>query len=273
MRNYVNYYSTIENKTLKHGFIGYGNAIKAIHRGLSTQGETLFGYYSRRGEYPWLDRYSSIKELVDNSNIIWLGIKPQNLGEILSGLKSASLENKVIISIIAGKSIELIEQELGNKIPIIRIMTNLAIEFGSSVTAYSTNGIKTPDRDKLLKTLKKCGVLVEMEEQNFDLFTAIFGSGPAFLLKFIDVMKSKMAGTGVNESVLNRMLISLIYGTADYLDNYCDQLSIDTLIKKIASKGGTTEAGLNHMTSCKIDGIFEQVLEIAQKRGVQLNKY
>jgi pyrroline-5-carboxylate reductase len=65
-------------------------------------------------------------------------------------------------------------------------MTNLAIKFGSSVTAYASNDVGTPYRNNIRQLLEGLGVLIEMPEKDFDIFTAIFGSGPAFLLKLLD---------------------------------------------------------------------------------------
>jgi pyrroline-5-carboxylate reductase len=259
---------------MRHGFIGYGNVIRALHKALSNSRDDRFGYFSKTNSHKELVPFCSVKDLVDNSDVIWLGVKPQNLQDVLNRLKIDSpgelLADKLVVSVVAGKSIGYIENELGENIPIIRIMTNLAIEFGCSVTAYTSNCIFNRNKESVRNLLGSLGVLVEIPECDFNRFTAIFGSGPAFLLKFIDIMRSKMAGSGIDEAGLNSMFAGLLRGTSRYYSAYCNDLTIDRLIENIASKGGTTEAGINYMVENNVEVLFDNVIEIAQNRALHL---
>ncbi len=255
---------------MRHGFIGYGNVIRAIHKAVKNSDDNTFGYYSKTNSHKELMAFSSISELTINSDVIWLGIKPQNILSVLDILKKEDLKDKLIISVVAGKSISFIAENIGSDISITRIMTNLAIEFGSSVTAYASNDVENPYRNSIRQLLEGLGVLIEMPEKDFDIFTAIFGSGPAFLLKLLDVQKTKIMEIGFKEHDVNRMLIGLLAGTTDYYREYCDSLSIDCLIDNIASKGGTTEAGIRYLTDNNIDLLFDNVINIAQKRAAEI---
>lgn len=254
---------------MRHGFIGYGNVIRAIHNALKNDNSNTFGYYSKTNSHKGLEAFPSLTYLVRNSDVIWLGIKPQNIDYILEHLKRENFKDKLIVSVVAGKSIRYINDRL-TSVSVIRIMTNLAIEFGYSVTAYASNNIDNPYKKAIRQILEKTGVLVEIPEKDFNLFTAVFGSGPAFLLKFIDIMKSKMADAGINDSDLNTMLAVLLTGTSHYFENYCNESTIDKLIENIASKGGTTEAGINYMIENNVGVLFDNVIEIAQNRADHL---
>ncbi|MDP3397928.1 MAG: pyrroline-5-carboxylate reductase dimerization domain-containing protein [Bacteroidales bacterium] len=255
---------------MRHGFIGYGNVIKAIHAYLQKIGEKEFTYISKTNKEKNLKCSMSVNELVANSDIIWLGVKPQNLDEVLSQLANTNINDKLIISPVAGKKIAYIEHALGHKMPIIRIMPNLAMEYGNSVTAYTTNHAVHKHKNFTKKMLQSSGQLIEIDETHFDLFTAIFGSGPAFLLKLIDVQKEKIRELGLKDNQMNNMLAGLLEGTAAYYRNNCNNFSIDELISNIASKGGTTEAGLNYLNENHIDTHFENVINMAQSRSKEL---
>ena len=69
---------------------------------------------------------------------------------------------------------------------------------------------------------------------------------------------------------MNNMLAGLLEGTAAYYRNNCNNFSIDELISNIASKGGTTEAGLNYLNENHIDIHFENVINMAQSRSKEL---
>lgn len=275
---------------MRHGFIGYGNVIRAIHKAMKNSDNNSFGYYSKTNSHKGLEVFPTLPHLVRNSDVIWLGIKPQNIDSVLEVLRKENLKDKLIVSVVAGKSIQYIQDRLtpasyinvdisdhydsGFKpqdgLSIIRIMTNLAIEFGHSVTAYASNNIDNPHKKSVKQILEKSGVLIEIPEKDFNVFTAVFGSGPAFLLKFLDIMKSKMADSGIDDSGLNTMLAVLLSGTSHYFKNYCNELTIDKLIENIASKGGTTEAGINYMIDNNVGVLFDNVIEIAQNRADHL---
>ncbi len=275
---------------MRHGFIGYGNVIRAIHKALKNDHSNTFGYYSKTNSHRGLETFATLPHLVRNSDVIWFGIKPQNIDSVLEALRKENLKEKLIVSVVAGKSIQYIQDRLTpasfmnvdisdhydvgfnqeNGLSVIRIMTNLAIEFGHSVTAYASNNIDNPHKKAVRQILENTGVLVEIPEKDFNLFTAVFGSGPAFLLKFIDIMKTKMADSGIDDSDLNTMLTLLLSGTSHYFKSYCNELSIDKLIENIASKGGTTEAGINYMIENNVGMLFDNVIEIAQNRADHL---
>ena len=255
---------------MRHGFIGYGNVIKAIHSYLKKIGEREFTYISRTNSEKSIKCSKSINKLVENSDIIWLGVKPQNLDQVLNIMSKTNINMKLIVSPVAGKRIKYIEQALDQEASIIRIMPNLALEFGNSVTAYTTNNIQHKHKNEIMRILQSSGQLIQIDETHFDLFTAIFGSGPAFLLKLIDVQKNKISELGLEDNQMNNMLAGLLEGTAAYYRNNCNRLSINELISNIASKGGTTEAGLNYINENHIDKHFENVVNMAQKRSTEL---
>lgn len=242
----------------------------ALYKSISKMEGHSFCYFSKSNSNKEVVSCDSIGELASKSDVIWLCVKPQNLLEVLSFLKCEKLEDKIIVSPVAGKSIKYISENLGKNTPIIRIMPNLAIEYGSSVTAYASNETECKLRNHIRTLLEGSGKLIEVGEDFFDLFTAIFGSGPAFLLKLLDVQKMKIMELGFEESVVNSLLVGLMKGTTDYFRENCDSSSIDKLIGNIASKGGTTEAGLNYLRDNNIGKLFENVIDMAQKRSVEI---
>lgn len=255
---------------MRHGFIGYGNLISAIHNKLTVRGCDSFICYTKNDTNNRIRTCHTIQQLVKSSDVIWLGVKPQNLDAVLEELKETTYSKKLVVSPVAGKSIAYLQERLGYQVAIVRIMPNLALEFGSSVTAYAHNKIYNRFRKQLLDFLRNSGQLIEIEETHFHLFTAIFGSGPAFLLKLLDIQKPKIMELGIPEPQVNIMLAGLMEGTADYYRSKCNSCTIEELISKIASEGGTTQAGLKYLQENSIDKLYENVINIAQRRSYQL---
>ncbi|MEN6589672.1 MAG: pyrroline-5-carboxylate reductase dimerization domain-containing protein [Proteiniphilum sp.] len=257
---------------MKQGFIGFGNLAKAVYRGLKEEKEMEFAYFARSKKEEPIRFYETMEELVASSDVLWLGVKPQDLGGILAHLKECNREGKTIVSPVAGKSIAYIERYLGKEQLVVRIMPNLAIAYRKSVTAFTTN---RPDDEKareIFTLLGKLGKAVELEESGFDLFTSIFGSGPAFILAFIQIFKDKMQEFNLPGPLLDELLLELTQGTTLYFAQNQKDYSIEELIRNITSKGGTTQAGLEYFRIHRIGKHFEGVLDAARSRSEEMSR-
>ncbi len=257
---------------MKYGFIGFGNLAKAIYQGLKNEDNISFAYISKSNRNKEIQSFKTLQELVYFSDVILLCIKPQDLTQVLTGLKKIPFKNKIIVSPVAGKSIGFIEKKLGKKETIVRIMPNLAIAYKKSVTAFFTNNKKSAIVRRVKDDLSKLGKVVELPEKHFDLFTAIFGSGPAFLLTILQVLKNKITELNIADSKIDELLIELVTGTVTFLQENHKRTNIEDLIKKVASKGGVTEAGLNYFKSNNLDKFFGDVIVTAQKKSKDMEK-
>ncbi|MDD4777431.1 MAG: pyrroline-5-carboxylate reductase dimerization domain-containing protein [Fermentimonas sp.] len=257
---------------MKQGFIGFGNLAKAVYQGLKDDRNFEFAYFARSKKDVDLHFFEQLESLVYYAEIIWLAVKPQDLSGILEQLRNCDLSGKTIVSPVAGKSIAYIENYLGNDTTIVRIMPNLAMAYNASVTAFHTNHPESLMADSIFNLLGKLGKAVKLEEEGFDLFTSVFGSGPAFILAFIKIFKDKIQEFDLPGSVLDELLLELTRGTTLYFMQNQKNCSIEELIKNITSKGGTTQAGLEYFKSQNISKHFEGVLDAARKRSEELSK-
>lgn len=257
---------------MRQGFIGFGNLAKAVYRGLEGEGTMEFAYFARSRKEVDIPFYENMGDLVASSDVIWLMVKPQDLGEILEQVKQYDLRGKSIVSPVAGKTIAFIERYLGIEQRIIRIMPNLAIAYRESVTAFATNQPGSKESLDIFNLLGKLGKAVALEESGFDLFTSVFGSGPAFILAFIQTFKEKMQEFNLPGPLLDELLLQLTRGTTTYFSRNQQQYSIEELIQNITSKGGTTQAGLEHFRANEIGKHFEGVLDAACARSEEMSR-
>ncbi len=259
-------------KVMKHGFIGFGNLAKAVYLGLKDERKINFGYFARSKKDIEIPYYENLDKLVSFADTIWLAVKPQDIAGILSQLKELDIYDKTIISPVAGKSVAYIEQFLGNEQTIIRIMPNLAMAYKASVTAFCTNHPEREETEIIFNLLSKIGKVVKLNEDGFDLFTSVFGSGPAFILAFIQIFKDKMEEFNLPGTLSDELLLELTRGTTLYFMENQKNYSIEELITNITSKGGTTQAGLDHFSRHNIGKHFEGVLDAARNRSEELSK-
>jgi pyrroline-5-carboxylate reductase len=259
-------------KQKRQGFIGFGNLTKAVYRGLKEERELSFSYFARSKKEEPIPFYEKLDDLVAVSDVLWLGVKPQDLGGILEQLKYCPLHGKTIVSPVAGKSISYIERYLGKDQLIIRIMPNLAMAYKKSVTSFTSNRPDDEKAKEIYMLLGKLGKVVELEEEGFDLFTSVFGSGPAFILAFIQIFKDKMQEFNLPGPLLDELLLELTQGTTLYFAQNQKDYSIEELIRNITSKGGTTQAGLEYFRNQQIGKHFEGVLDAARRRSEEMRK-
>lgn len=258
---------------MNHGFIGFGNLAKAVYQGLKSEEGLTFAYYSRSRKEIDLPFYDKMGDLVDFADVIWLMVKPQDMSAILEELsRFNTIGQKTIVSPAAGRNIAFMERYLGKEQPIVRIMPNLAMAYRKSVTAFVTNQPENKTTAEIFNLLGKLGKAVELEESGFDLFTAVFGSGPAFILSFIHIFKEKMQEFNLPGALLDELLLELTQGTTLYfIQNHKDN-SIEQLIQNITSKGGTTQAGLDYFRTHEIGKHFEGILDAARKRSEEMSR-
>ncbi|NLJ01768.1 MAG: NAD(P)-binding domain-containing protein [Bacteroidales bacterium] len=257
---------------MKQGFIGFGNLAKAVYRGLKEEKNMEFAYFDLSRKEVNIPYFEEMGHLLVFADVIWLTVKPQDLGNVLTRLKQHDISGKTIVSPVAGKPIAYIEQFLGKEQRVVRIMPNLAMAYRKSVTAFATNQPGNREAMKIYELLGKLGKVVELEESGFDLFTSVFGSGPAFILAFIQIFKDKMQEFNLPGSLLDELLLELTRGTTDYFAQNQQQYSIEELIQNITSKGGTTQAGLEYFRTHEIGKHFEGVLDAARDRSAEMSR-
>ena len=115
--------------------------------------------------------------------------------------------------------------------------------------------------------------MVRLEkESKIDTFTGIIGSGPAYFFYLLKIYEKKLLTLcNGNREEVNRIIVNLIKGVGLSIK---DDKDLDALIMKVASKKGTTEAGLKSFKSNSINKIFEQGLNAAIKRSKEIsNEY
>jgi pyrroline-5-carboxylate reductase len=256
----------------KHGFIGFGNLAKAVYQGLKEEQNLEFAYFTKSRKEADIPYYDRMDDLVAFADVIWLMVKPQDLPAVLTELKPLDRAGKTVVSPAAGRNIAFIERYLGKEQLIVRIMPNLAMAYRKSVTAFTSNQPDNGNATAIFNLLGKLGKAVQLEESGFDLFTAVFGSGPAFILSFIRIFKEKMQEFNLPGSLLDELLLELTQGTTLYFSQNQKNHSIEQLIQNITSKGGTTQAGLDYFRTHEIGKHFEGILDAARKRSEEMSE-
>ncbi|OUU78506.1 MAG: pyrroline-5-carboxylate reductase [Gammaproteobacteria bacterium TMED78] len=211
------------------------------------------------------------KDLFDfrDIDIIVIAVKPQALDSLLVDLSLNSLEDTVLISVVAGKKIKTYQDVLGN-LPIIRAMPNTPATIGKGVTALCASD-EVNEEQKVLsqKLLESVGSVIWFEEAMIDIVTAISGSGPAYVFYFIECLIGSAVQAGMKEDLARELAIMTVYGSANYALE--SEQNLQELRKRVTSPGGTTEAALEVLTNGDFKDCINLAINQAKKRSEELN--
>jgi pyrroline-5-carboxylate reductase len=217
------------------------------------------------------DAYRDLEDCVPEADIIFIAVKPYHAEKLFFRINPLVRPDQLLISIMAGVTIQSIKGATGLT-KIIRAMPNLPAKIGKGLTSYVASPEVT--RIELLtieSLLDTTGKSVLVSDENFiDASTGISGSGPAYVFYFMQSMMEAALQMGFTENV-SKTLVSQTFTGAIELFNQ-NSLSPNSWIKKVASKGGTTQAALDSMDDNNVGELIKQAAFAAFDRAVELGK-
>jgi len=209
------------------------------------------------------------KEAARNSDIVFICVKPQDIDAVLDEIKDV-VKNQLIVSIAAGIRLKHLENKLKNK-RIIRVMPNINCIAGEMAAGFSAGKYATKEDIKNVSgILNSAGIAFFMKEDLLDAVTGISGSGPAFFAYFIDAFVKAGVKNGLPRETAFKLACQTALGTGRLLME--KNLSPDKLIAMVASKKGTTVAGLDVLKKHKAKNILIKTIDAAVKRSKELGR-
>lgn len=193
-----------------------------------------------------------------------LGIKPQALGDAAAALGPAT-RGAVVLSLLAGADLATLTAKFPDAVGVVRVMPNLAAALGKSPIALAGTG----PREAIGALLERLGAPEWVDEAQFDLLTALIGSGPAFVYRFIAALSDGAAALGLDRAQARRFALGMAEGAVSLAAGSAETPA--ELAQRVTSAGGTTAAGL-----AVLDGddalarLVEATLRAARDRGAEL---
>lgn len=201
---------------------------------------------------------------------VLLGVKPQMLDEVAPALAPVIGADCVLMSILAGVELDSLAARFSGAGGLLRIMPNLAAAIGKSPIALFGRGVDG-DRGAALAVLMRHLGPVEwlVSEADFDLVTALSGSGPGFVYRFIEALAEGAAALGLDPAQAERLAIATVEGAA--LLAASSEYGPAELARRVASPGGSTQKGLDvldHEQALK--RLVEATLRAARDRNAEM---
>jgi pyrroline-5-carboxylate reductase len=213
----------------------------------------------------------SAAEMPIAAAIILLAVKPQMLAELRDDIARCMTKDATLISIMAGIDIAKLQSFFPHA-QIVRLMPNLAAAIGKSPMALFGNSLDTDQRRVMAHYLSPLGPPIWLEaEDQMNAVTALAGSGPAFVYRFIDALASGGEALGLSQATAHQLAMAMIGGAAELAAQ--SAIPPNELAAQVTSPGGTTAAGLAILDeSDALCILIENTLRAARARGDELGK-
>lgn len=236
---------------LKIGFVGAGNMASSIIKGI-TKNEILpqnvFVFDIDREKTAalchagGLVQCAEMSELVRNSEIIFLAVKPNVIYSVIEEIRGYS-SDKAFVSIAAGCSVKDLRSAFGAPVRLLRVMPNTPALAGEGMCAVSSDHtLLEQELSAVLRLLSTIGLVEILPDYLMDAATGLSGSGPAFVYLFIEALADAGVLEGLPRPLALEMAAQTVLGSAKMVlesGKHPGQLK-----DEVCSPGGTTIEGV-----------------------------
>jgi pyrroline-5-carboxylate reductase len=206
-------------------------------------------------------------EAASDADVVVLAVKPQVLSDVLAGLAPHLALDQLVISIVAGVTLETLSQQCGHDQRLVRVMPNTPCLVGCGASAFARGeAASAADADFVRQLLETVGVAFEVPEHLLDAVTGLSGSGPAFVFQVIEALGDGGVRAGLPRSIAATLAAQTVLGAARMVLETEEHPA--ALKDAVTSPGGTTIAGLHELERGGLRAaILNAVLAAAERSG------
>ena len=177
-------------------------------------------------------------------DLVLFGVKPQLLGDVAPTVEHLVGPDTILLSILAGSEEATLRERFPRAKSVVRLMPNLAAALRASASALFSQDLDEAGRAGITALVERFGSAEWLAtEEQFHPVTALAGSGPGFVYRFIESLASAGEDVGLDPSQAERLAVQMVEGAARLAAS--SDASPGELASRVASPGGTTQAGLD----------------------------
>lgn len=225
---------------------GYGTMASAMLEGWLASGlpPAMFSVYNPRPKPVPAGVAFTTHPPTGGFDAVVLAVKPQKLAEVADEVAALAGPGTVLISLLAAVDLEALAARFPQAGGIARLMPNLAVAIGKSPNVLVARGLSDAQRATLTDLAARLGSAEWLaDEAQFDVITALTGSGPGFVYRFIGALARGAAELGLPHAQAERLALGMVEGAA--LLAVAGGATPEELARRVASPGGTTQRGLD----------------------------
>jgi pyrroline-5-carboxylate reductase len=265
----------------KIAFVGGGNMARALAGGMLAAGyesshilisEPLAEHRdSLLRELPGAVVSEDNDRVVSDAACVLLAVKPQILSAVCKPLaETVQRTRPLIISIAAGVRSSDIDTWLGGGLSVVRVMPNQAALLRLGISGIYANERTTREQLQVASSIiATTGPVIPVHaEEDIDTVTAVSGTGPAYFYLLVDMLVKVAEDLGLDHDSALALVLETARGAGEMAEQSGE--TMDTLIARVRSPGGTTAAAFDYIYSTNFRDIFSAAVIAARDRAVEL---
>lgn len=265
----------------KCAFIGGGNMGGAIIRGLISSGtlapDRITVCCKHTDKYPafralGVQTADTIADAVENADFLFLCVKPGTIREVVEECVRAPgyRAEMVFVSIAASVPISLICEAADGEVPVIRTMPSTPILVGEGTVALCENAcVPKWAFETVCRLFSAIATVSVLEEAQLNAIISVNGSSPAYVYLFLKAMLDGAAEQGISAEQALPLLLRTVTGAAKMVSEA--DCSIEELIRRVCSPGGTTLAAMKVFEDADFTGIVKRAMDACTKRADEIS--
>jgi pyrroline-5-carboxylate reductase len=210
-------------------------------------------------------------EAAETAQVIVLSTKPQNLNEVMPGIRGHLRRQDLLLSILAGTPIRKLADGIAHA-SVVRAMPNTPAQIGQGMTVWtSTPEVSDEQRAQAQAILSALGQeLYVNDEAYLDMATALSGTGPAYIFIFMEALVDAGVHLGFSRRVSEQLVFQTMRGSLEYAAQSGKHVA--ELRNQVTSPGGTTAAALYHLEKGGLRTVISRAIWAAYQRSVELGQ-
>lgn len=210
------------------------------------------------------------RQAVEFADVIVLCVKPQALAQVLEGIRDVIREEQLIISIIAGITTRTINQFIGKKNPVVRVMPNIPAVVDEAASAVCLGQFAQEIHKEIaMKIFSSVGEVESVPEELMDVVTGLSGSGPAYIYMVIEALTDGGVLMGLPRNIATRLATQTVLGSAKLVRETGVHPAV--LKDQVTTPGGTTILAIKELEESGLRPMLIRAVETASKRSRELS--
>ncbi|CAH8445558.1 unnamed protein product [Schistosoma bovis] len=263
-----------------YGFMGSGNMSQALVKGFLASNVITGSQVTMTDRYglsfPDAEKYGveyiqTNEPMVEKSDVVFACVKPHILLPALKNL-SDRLNDKLLVSIAAGITLDQIQQAVPKSTRIIRIMPNTPCLVGVGTAVYAHTSSVTEEDINLISAL--CSsifpVFEAIPESLFNAAVGVSGSSPAYIYMITEAITDAGVLLGLPRPIAQKLIVNTILGSAVMMQK--TGKSTTELKNEVCSPGGTTIQGVYALEKGNLRATLMDAVQKVCARGEELSK-
>lgn len=254
------------------GIIGFGHLGSSLRQGLLKAGYDVL--VNNGSEIRTVEKLNalgvgesaaSLQKIASSCSVIMLCVLRDQLDVVCNELRAEITTNHMIISCLAQATLQEVATSLQvNTISVAKLMTTLGVKERMGVSAYQleTRSAQTiePRVRKLVEHISARDCVLHLNtEDEMKLFTVAVGCFPGLISYFLRKLEENVLMEGGEQfAQYNTLFTTLLRSTANLIESAG---SPQSLIQKVATKGGVTEAMVKTLEELELSKILQKSIQ------------